>query len=319
MDEQTQAQPEALQEEAPKPKKVKKQKPLLKRYQDPTGEFSNRELKAGMWYLKHKLLLRHLGYGFLGLFAGVTMIIGIVGWGRHIFVSSPQMDQVLNRLIHPLINYDLVRTLLSPRDLSIKNVDGFSGTLGGFDFIATVENNNKDWIAHVDYVFSYGGQESEVFSETILPAKKGYLHALGEQAPGLSSNTRVNIKDIQWERVDPHAISDPQSYLNARHIFALEDVSFLNKNETRSLTHEISFTVRNDSAYSYWQVPFLALFESNGRTVGVAKFVLDSFSSGDEELISINSLSDTLRVDRINLIPMVNPFDSSVYMPLEGG
>jgi len=72
----------------------------------------------------------------------------------------------------------------------------------------------------------------------------------------------------------------------------------------------------NDSLFSYWESPFIVVFKSGGRITGMAPILLQEFLAGESRRIDINSYMDSLDLDTVEIQPMIDVFERSVYMPL---
>ncbi len=97
----------------------------------------------------------------------------------------------------------------------------------------------------------------------------------------------------------------------------IEDVAFSRELEIDSEEiGRVSFTVRNTTAYSYWEPSFTILLMRGGSVAGVTRTTLTRLKSGDERSVAVNWFGSLPAVTKVEVIPEVNLFDPDVYMPL---
>ena len=80
------------------------------------------------------------------------------------------------------------------------------------------------------------------------------------------------------------------------------------------------FKTVNNTDYNFWEVDFIILLFSRNRIVGVNKYVLDKFLSGQTRQISATwpgKLSGAINYAAVN--PEVNVMRPDIYMEYDGG
>lgn len=294
----------------------KKLQKKIKQYQDPTREFTNRSLQLGVWYVQHKILLRKIFVISLVVWNIISISIGLIVWGKYLIIDMVRDDQHIASIANSYVSQTAIQNQ-SPKNLTIEQVRTFDTSPDRYDFSARVRNENTHWAVKITYMFTYGGGQTEEQSAIILPGEQRLATILGHTLPRQPSGVNFYIVDTRWKRINPHIIRDPRAYIAHRIQFEVQDFKFnpANKSQGRG-ANVIHFEVVNLSLYSYWQAVFIVRFIDDGETSGLAPLTISQFKSGQTRSIELSSLADNLHVDSIALEPVINVFDSMVYMPL---
>lgn len=290
-------------------------KPNLKGYVDTTGEFSNRSLRMAEWYLRHKIQLKK-GTGRFLVFINIVLILfSIYGWGRYLFFDYAHTNAVLSHLSRPAFNIAGQHVRFAPQELTLNQVKTYTAGVGNYDFVATMSNANMDWVAEVTYLYAYSGGTTEEHRALILPRTEQTLAVYGVDVDRFPSGVNIEITDIDWTRVDPHKVVDPESFMAAHLDVSVENVDFIPAGSISGvLSHAISFDLTNNSVYSFWSPEFTMYLLNNGTPVAVRKIQVDRFRAGETRTIDLKSFVPNLRVTGVELVPMVNVFDPTVFM-----
>ncbi|KKW42932.1 MAG: hypothetical protein UY92_C0002G0049 [Candidatus Magasanikbacteria bacterium GW2011_GWA2_56_11] len=289
----------------------------LSKYIDASGDFSNRDLKLGEWYVRHRIMLRELVVGVLVIFCVVVGGYGFYRWAEYLIVGYSRDERLRAELTKNAIPFARLRERLAPDTLQIGGVSVFQSASGKYDFFAEALNPNADWYADVEYRFVYPGGETEARTTRLLPGSRQPLTAIGIAAPSFPSALRLEFVSTAWQRIDRHQIAEPADYLRDRLQFSVENFSFQSAGgPSEAPAHTIAFTLSNRSTYSYWQAVFYVLYKDNGSLVGFKRLVVDNFRSQESRPIEIKSLADGLNVTDIDVLPAIDVFAQGVYIPL---
>lgn len=294
----------------------KTEQPKFERYTDPTGEFTNTRLKFSEWYVTHKILLRKIFIWVLAVWSAVTISIGLFVWGKYLIFDYTQDEQNIASIVTDYVS-DAHVARQSAQDLSIGNQWVFNSAEDKYDFAVEVTNPNERWSADISYTFSYNSRQTEVRTTRILPGQTRFVVFFGEESPRRPSGAAFDILDTTWARINPHDVFDPVLFMSQRLLFHTDEISFIPSNRVGGTdSHQISFDVYNDSLFSYWDASFIAIYKRNGRITGMTPLLLQEFLAGESRRIEHNSYMDNLDLDDVELQPMIDVFDQSVYMPI---
>ena len=138
---------------------------------------------------------------------------------------------------------------------------------------------------------------------------------LGVQSEvGFPRQARLVIEDIQYKRINAHSIADPQEFIDTRLTLMVSGTTYIAKNEAEGVaSNGVSFSVENNTVFSYWELPMYIELLRGGQTVGVTYTNVRDFrarTSREVELFFVQSLPF---IDSIRIYPLVNVFDPTVF------
>ena len=289
-------------------------KDLAALYRPASEDVSYRGLKIAEWYLRNTMTLRKIGIAALLLWSAATIGYSGIRWGQYVFSGYFQDRDLLLSQIGGFPNYAASQPLYRAHALSVGRPLVFRAGTGKVDFAAEATNPNERWIARVRYKFVFGGGETDAFETLLLPQSSHPIAVFGHETDVFPTGVRLEIADIKWRRVDPHRVPDVSSYVSERLLFAAEDVRFVRAERGDLPTDRLQFTLANNSAYGYWQALFYVALYDGDVLSGVVPLTLEQFRSGDIREIDLRFIPDSLSVTDIQAIPLIDVFDSSVYM-----
>ncbi|MFH1711923.1 MAG: hypothetical protein ABH846_01660 [Patescibacteria group bacterium] len=207
----------------------------------------------------------------------------------------------------------------SATDILLGDTSVFSVGESEFDFYAEIENTNTDWYATFSYQFITNRGDTEEFVGFIMPGQRKPLIAFRQELPSRPSTTDLAISNVVWSRVNGHDIADINTWLNEHNQFELTDAVFARNVELEgSSLARSSFTIANNSPYSYWSADFYIFLERSGTILGVNQVTLPGFASGESRDLDINWFGAAPATATVNVIPNINYFDTGAYMSPEG-
>ncbi len=295
--------------------KKNKQPDTLSRYTDPTGELPNRELRLAQWYLTHRDTLYKIVVGVLIVVCVITMGYSLFAWTVHLFLGAPEQTDNLRAQEQSFQNFVELQNAYRAVDPVFLSTEVFENSAGRYDFSTFVKNPNSDFIATITYRYTFNGGETEKKEDVLLPEEERPIIVFGAELDGFPSGARLAIDAIKWQRVDAHDIADPVAYIAERMRFPVSDFLFQEANGLNNVpTHQISFDVENASAYSYWQPVFYIEYLDGDAVTGVGYLTFEKFRSGDIHHAVLHSFAESFSVSDIRVYPVMNVFDSDVFM-----
>jgi len=292
-------------------------KPKLSRYTDPTGEFTNRELKTAEWYLKHKLLLQNIVKWFLILLCVITIGYSFSYWIYYFAYGYFKDQQMYARQTQELQNYTNIQPMYSAQDLQVGNVDAYNSVSSLYDFSARVVNPNERWIATVHYKFAFAGGETPIKKTVIWPKSERPVMYFGYESGSYPNYLRFVIEKVEWQRINPHSSLNIPNFIAERSKISVENLIFTPSSRSAGiLNNMISFSLFNDTAYNFWDPEFYVELKDGAQTVGYIYLALEKFKAGEERRVDLRSWVDNLNVSDIVLWPAFNIFDKTEYMPV---
>jgi hypothetical protein len=152
-----------------------------------------------------------------------------------------------------------------------------------------------------------------------MPGESKYILAIGQTFSGDVSTLSFTTSAIFWQRIDGHKIPDWSTYATSRLNFGISDLNFAaaadsglsNKLDLNSL----SFAIKNSTAYSYYEAPLNILLFNGSTLVGVNRYLLENFLTGQSRNIKITWPGNLESVTQTQVVPDINIMDSTVYLP----
>ncbi len=280
------------------------------KYEDPTGMFSNRQLRFSTWYVKNRFLLYRILVGVLIFISASTLIYSFLRIAWIFIVEAPRDEQVFKQMAQ-FEDYDRLNRALIPQPLLLGETKAFAAGVEKYDVMVEITNQNTKHIAYFEYYFAINGTTTSPKSGFLLPQETKLFVNFGLSD---SSGANLVIGNISFRRINAHLYSDPMSYILARNLFSVDNFEF------KSVLHPegananiIKFDLTNDSPFSYYDPRFMVEFRNGGATVGVAEINLEKFASLEKRTVDLRSFAENLFVDEIIIYPFINYFEYSEY------
>jgi hypothetical protein len=293
----------------------------LKKYKDLSG-VTIKKLDWGLWYIEHRRMLKKIFYGFLILAGATSWSYTIYGFAHYLFRGMAE-DEIMARDIAEkgFISRDAVLKA-SPRNLVFDFAKALKADGKKYDLFVQVKNPSENHGALFEYYFSANNEETPREQGFILPNETKYLLALGKEFNLSPANIQFRIGNISWKRIDKHQIPDWAKYRDEHLDISISDAKFIPA-KASGLSEKISlnqaeFNAKNNSPFNYWNVDFVVIFFGGANVVGVSKYNLEEFMSGQEKKVSLTWPGAINYVSKIEIMPEVNLLRDDIYIRFEG-
>lgn len=276
---------------------------------------SAQELQFANWWVRHRLLLRQLGYGTL-----VAWVI--MSWGYGLWVtfdtfalSYPKELRIPARiaLIAPTTD---ATNLATPQPLQPGVASTIPVSDNRFHALAPVSNPNSLWWAEIEYRFRTGDRETPLRKAILLPGDTRVLGEFGIAQGGFGT-PGISIENTMWRRIDPAIIlpANYESYKTERFPIAIDTPMYQSDLllEGKPLGKS-SFTLRNPSGYQYRDIEILTLLFRDGSLVGAQKLVVPQLGAGTKQMIEQVWPEAPQGVTRVEVQPFVNILDPNTFV-----
>lgn len=284
----------------------------LNEYKDPAG-LTLKEMNFGLWVAENRKKILKLITAFL-----IILSAGLFIYSTYHFIVYFRSGDPSQQIIVDNIN-------TSPRklteDLQVYPLHVFvSGER--YDLSVQIENPNAKFMANFNYCFTQG--ENEIFCGTsfIFPNEKKYVMSLGRNDLSGLGNIDFKINDIFWQRINAHQISSWEDYASDRLNFAVFDIEFLAASDSglsnRVSLNTLSFAVQNNTSFGYYEAPLNILLFSGSELVGINRYSLFDFLSGDKREVRLSWAGNFRSVNRVEVVPEINIMDDNVYLKYQG-
>lgn len=279
----------------------------IKKYEDPTG-LGAKNLDLGLWLARHKRQIIKIIVVTLSVIAAFFIFYALAGYIYYFsFGREQELTLEQSNFGIDLANYRAQNTAKPLEVLAVKALSGRNG----YDFIARVKNPNSKHYASLSYCFTYNsGQKCS--TSFILPDEEKNIILFNQEIPEVINNLSFKTDEISWQKLNAKTIADWPTYEDQRLSFALSDI----KTSTYdSGLNYLEFTVSNDSAYAYYEVPFNITIENNGEIIAVNRYTVSDINSREQKSVrlywpNVSSLGGTIKI-----VPELNIIDTSIYKP----
>lgn len=274
---------------------------------------SDDELKAGYWYVTHRVLLRKIFVFSLAIISGALLLFGIWGLINYYVVESAGRQALQTDLAKAKLNYQLLSEINKPLDLQIMETEVVKAGDNAYDFITNVVNPNAQWaVESFDYYYLFGEEKTNVKSEYILPGQSKLVLYLNYPPDGFIGSASLIMENIKWKKAAN--FSEWQEKVMQ---FAFENQVALSSKKSglseQELISTIQFDVLNKSPYSFWEPRFIVLIVKGDKIVGAAQVVLDSLSSGEKRTETVNLFQSISGGAELQIVPDINILDPNVF------
>jgi hypothetical protein len=277
--------------------------------------------RLSLWWVEHRALLRRIGLGSFIAFDAVLLLFG--GWHlMDAFAVSygAEENAVLRMVAYGQEDLHAYTKAKGAQPLELDDTRVISIGTSRYDLYTTLMNPNEDWWAEFTYHFDLPGDE-DTDSEKgfILPSQQKPVAEFAIESGSPISDAQLVIEHVAWHRVNRHLIPDYTTWADDHLNLLVEDAQFEKETRFDGETYgRTTFTIKNDTAYSYYDIGLYVLLLRGSAVVGVNRTTLSTLVTGEETLVTVNWFGTLPSVSQVEVIPELNIFDLSVYKPLVG-
>lgn len=292
------------------------QNPLL----SPEIQAIEREYARDVRIVEARPLLARIGVGFvLALDAVGIAFLLITVFGYVVSGSFSDIRAAAVTFGSGVQNFHAIARAGLPKDFTVSAAKVVQGTPTSYDYFAPISNPNSEWYATFTYVFSSNGGTTQTQEGAVLPGESTYLLSLGNALGSRPSNVAVSLDNVVWHRVDRHSAPDVVAWLSEHGAFAFSIPTYAADLQYGSARiGRTTFTITNVTPYAYWNAQYIVVLERAGAIVGISKATVSAFDAGDVRDVDVRWYEDVPLSATVTVIPAINYFDSSVYMPPRG-
>ncbi len=288
-------------------------------YEAPELAAGEKRYKWSLWWVEKRALLAKIGLGIWAVVDAILIIFALWTMVDTFLISYENERSMAAGFAANQEQRHIVTMSNAPEPVKLSSdVSVFSLGDGRYDFYATIENpNEKHWL-EFDYYFVYGNTLTETKHGFVFPIESKPLVDLAVSAEIRPTNAKVVIDNLDWHFVSPHLIPDFSDWREDRLDFRVTDAEYIPSLEIDKSVGRSTFTITNRTAFGYWEPLFYVLLYRGASVVGVTSTTIDQFFAGTSRTVEQNWFGALSAVSDIEVIPEIDLFDSSVYMPLKG-
>ena len=283
------------------------------------GKEYQKQYRLSSWWIEHRDGLKRLGLILFACVDGIFLLVA--GWAfvdAYAVSYADEQRSVLEIVAYGQSDLRAYSVATAAEDLDLGGTTVVASSEGKYDLYATIANPNDDWRAEFTYAFTSSAGDTEPASGFVLPGEEKPVVAYAVEASATPRSASLVISDVVWHRVDHHVTGDLERWMTDRLNFVVENAAFERVDLDGETLGRVTFAVKNDSAYSYYEPAFTATLLRGSSVVGVTGTTLSELDAGEEQEVVINWFGTIPSVNKVEVSVSVNPFDISSYKPLEG-
>ncbi len=283
------------------------------------GKEYQKQYRLSSWWIEHRDGLKRLGLILFACVDGIFLLVA--GWAfvdAYAVSYADEQRSVLEIVAYGQSDLRAYSVATAAEDLDLGGTTVVASSEGKYDLYATIANPNDDWWAEFTYAFTSSAGDTEPASGFVLPGEEKPVVAYAVEASATPRSASLVISDVVWHRVDHHVTGDLERWMTDRLNFVVENAAFERVDLDGETLGRVTFAVKNDSAYSYYEPAFTATLLRGSSVVGVTGTTLSELDAGEEQEVVINWFGTIPSVNKVEVSVSVNPFDISSYKPLEG-
>jgi hypothetical protein len=270
--------------------------------------------KREVWWLEHRAKLKKIG---LGIFLFIDLVAFLFAGWKFLDAYAISFDAEKRSLVALVVSGQAELRAFSQKTAPAPLALGAAGAVPSgdelnYDLYGTLTNPNSDWSATFHYAFKLKGGQTAEQSGFILPGEEKVLVAF-KTTTARSAEVDLLLSEVEWRRLDPHVISDYESWA-AEHRLTISEAAFSRQDNAAV----VSFVVKNQTAYSFWQPSFLVVLWRGGTVGGLIRLSTTEIASGQTKTLSARWFGAAPAVSKINVYPEINLLDPDAYSSLEG-
>lgn len=276
--------------------------------------------KRSLLWIKWRPILKRMGIGALIIFDVLTISYATYRFLDYGVISFFNERAMIGSIVQGIDTLHAITQSHAATTLKVSDPLIFPLDDGRADFYAEMTNTSSDWQAVFSYAFSYGSETTTPQNGFILPGEKAKpLTGLAVRVTSVPKSAKLVLSDLVWTRVNHHAITDYASWQDDRLSFPVTSVAYdpAFKIDTATVGRT-SFTIKNASSFGYWSPSFTVVLLRNEKVVGVTTTTVPEFASGETQNVIVNWFGTPPQSNATLILPNIDIFDPSVYMPLQG-
>ncbi len=280
----------------------------------------NQELKGGFWRRANIALwiLKNRRNMFIALIL-FLLIVSIVIYS-HFFYNLYDYIRYSPAEREALREISLIEGGLSPTRLAIPLEKGSPESFfhnNKYDFVNKVKNPNLNFLVSFRYCFLSGEEILACSSATLFPEEEKYLTILSTELDSRPVNLNFEVQNINWQRIDIREYPNWESYYSERMDFIISDIEFESTGPSSldlSGVNNLSFNIKNNTPYNYWELPLTIILFDQRKIVGLNRYTVLEFMSLKDRDISLSWIDSIGSVSQVEIQVDLNILSEANYI-----
>lgn len=294
----------------------------IEKYKDVEG-ISTKKLNLGLWLVENKRKFFISLKVFLIILAVISWTYTIYSFTYYISKGMKEDEILVKQLIQTkTIGHEFIVSRAA-QDLIITPPKVLKYSGNKYDIFAQVENPNAKHWSSFSYCFLNNGEEIDCANNFIFPNEEKYLLSFSQEFSSQPTNVQLIIKSIAWARIRAQTYPDWEEFSKDHLNFKIKDIKFEPVTQSSTISdldmNLLEFTATNNTAYNYWEAIFNILLFRGSSIIGVNRYTLAEFMSGETRDIKISWPGKIGNVNNTQIFPEINIIRDDIYIQYEGG
>jgi len=283
------------------------------------NNLSNDELKAGYWYVTHRVLLRKIGISILAIAAGGLLLYGVYGLIQYYVTDRLANLALESDLAKAKLDYSLLAELNAPKGLQILETQAIKSRANYYDLVTEIVNPNQQWLVEsFDYYYLINAEKTNIKTDFILPGQDKYVMYLNYESPKTVASANIIVENIKWKKVANYQMLAEKIFK-----FDFENQKVISSAQSdlsgKEPAANISFDILNKGPYSFWEPCFKIFLYRKEKLIGITQATVDSIASGEKRSLSINVFQNVPRGIELVILPDINILDPQIFKGIGQG
>ena len=296
----------------------KKTKNTIAKYEDVSGQFSNKTLFQSFWFVSHKLLLRNIVIGVLMLWCLISVGYSVFVFGDYVLFGYWEDRTMYRQQAQEFPDFTKNKTVYEAQNIVILPTQIFAESSERYSVYTRIKNPNDNFIGEVYFHYNIQDVETPTARAVIMPGSDQFLAERGILSGSRLRSARLVVERIDWKRVDPHTVKDVPGFVGDRLGFVVEDFTVSPPDSNADIpTAQVEITMSNDSVYSFRRPDFFVVLY-RGRGVEYVHYTTQpDFLFGQKRVLRFATLLPLSSITDIEVVPVINVFDPEEYLSID--
>jgi hypothetical protein len=283
----------------------------MERYQG--AGITTKSLELGLWYQKHRQIFLWVTVWGLSLSAAVFWSFILYYIATYLLVGKTADQENAMALSE--------WSLSSPRPNQSANIDySFYQAIpladGRYDLVGQITNKKSNGYISYTYYFYDGQRIIGQSGGFLLPGETKFVVALGQRLNGSPYDVRLVLENILFKLNTPKSMPDWPGYKKSHLDFIVSDkvyIPALEKLSESQPINNVSFILVNNTAYTYYNAPFLIILYNGDKIVAIDRYIASVFESRQKLNVNLNFVGNLGNADRLEVVPDINIMNMESY------
>ncbi len=277
---------------------------------------SDKQLKIGYWYTRHRVVVRAslISFGFL--------VVSLVLFVNVKNILDFYIYDEIGVIQRQIVNLNVVDTIGSrnyTQPLFVGETALIQRGEAAFDFVASVTNPNRTYaLEDVAFTFSVPGWTSEPIHEQFMPGERKWVLLTNVTDDFLNQYTtadppavRLTMAGHDWNRVKNPDAYDAFGRFNDTGLRVTSEQTSRPSPNVR----DFSFDLINESVYNYRAVDIRIVLYSGNDIVAANALTVNTIRSGQTRPTSLRWFYEIPRVNRWDITIGTDMLDEDNFLP----